>query len=287
MNFWILGGAALALGGLSAVNYRRFVPKPKAMGDRQHQVTVRPLPIQTQQGVLYGELLRPADLTNALPTVICCHGFGSSYKLCKNTVGMCLAMSGYQVYCFDFRGGSTRSKSDGSMLEMSIFTQKEDLKAVIDAMLQSPEVDKKHLYLLGESQGGCVAAITAPEYAQSIRALILYYPALCIPDDARKKFSDAEEIPEVYKIMGRKVGKIYAENLLHYDIYREISDFGNPVLILHGDADKIVDVSYARRAAQKYAKAKLKCYPGETHGFTGKGKLEAAKDSYEFLEENR
>lgn len=283
---WILCGAA-ALAGLSVYNYRRFMPGPRAMGEAACRVEVYKRPISAGAHILYGELLRPEGKEGPLPTVICCHGFGSSYRLCKNTVGLCLAKSGYQVYCFDFYGGSKKSRSGGSMSEMSIFTEREDLDAVIDTLTEWPEVDKEHLYLLGESQGGCVAGITAPRHEGQLRALILYYPAFCIPEDAQRKYARVEDIPELSRLMNQEIGRIYSEKLLDYDVFEELRHFSKPVLILHGDADTVVDISYGQRAAEAYPNAVFKCCPGEPHGFTGRGKLRAAKDSYDFLEENQ
>lgn len=283
---WILCGAAVLV-GLSIYNYRSFMPKPRTMGETACPVKVYKRPISAGAHTLYGELLRPKGREGPLPTVICCHGFGSSYKLCKKTVGLCLAKSGYQVYCFDFYGGSKRSRSGGSMREMSIFTEREDLDAVIDAVYSWPEVDKERLCLLGESQGGCVAGITAPRHEEQLKAMILYYPAFCIPEDAQKKFARVEDIPELNRIMNQKIGRSYNEKLLDYDIFEELRHFSKPVLILHGDADTVVDISYGQRAAAVYPNAAFKCYPGDIHGFTGKGRLRAAKDSYDFLEENQ
>lgn len=285
MTLWSIAGVVALFVVASVYNYRRFMPRPRSFSDKTYKVEVRKHPVQAGGHTLYGELLRPVGVSTPLPTVICCHGFGSSYKFCKNTMGMCLAKSGYQVYCFDFYGGSKRSRSGGSMLEMSIFTEREDLDAVIDAIYALPEVDKEHLYLLGESQGGCVAGITAPQHEAQLKALLLYYPAFCIPEDAQKKFSRVEDIPEVSKIFKLDVGKVYNEKLLDYNIYSHIGDFTKPVLILHGDKDTVVDISYGKRAADVYPCATFKLYPGETHGFTGKGKLQAAKDSYGFLQE--
>lgn len=282
-SLWLLGGAAVFV-GMSVYNYRRFMPKPRAFGEQKYDVAVRKYPVRADGHTLYGELLTPKGKVGPLPTVICCHGFGSSYKLCKDTMGMCLAKSGYQVYCFDFYGGSKKSKSGGTMLEMSIFTEREDLSAVIDAIYDLPEVDEKHLYLLGESQGGCVAGITAPGKKDKLKAMILYYPAFCIPEDAQKKFASVDDIPQVSKTFKLDVGRIYNEKLLDYDIFEEIRHFEKPVLILHGDHDDVVDVSYGKRASEVYPNAKLKIYPGEVHGFMGKGKLKAAKDSFTFLE---
>lgn len=279
----IAGAAAVGAAAVFLYNYRRNMPKPRAMGEKTYPVEVRRLPVTAGTHTLYGELLRPKGISGPLPTVICCHGFGSSYKLCKNAIGMCLAKSGYQVYCFDFYGGRRHSRSGGTMLGMSIFTERDDLDAVIDSIYAMPEVDKKRLYLLGKSQGGCVAGITAPRHENQLSAMILHYPAFCIPEDARKRYSSAEKIPAVDKVFGRNVGRVYSEKLLDYDVFEEIRHFSRPVLILHGDADNVVDISYGKRASEVYPHAVFRCYPGEPHGFSGKGKLRSAKDSYDFL----
>ena len=244
---------------------------------------IQKLPIQAGEHTLYGELLLPKGKSGPLPTVICCPGFGASFQFCKKTIGMCLAMSGFAAYCFDFYGGCKGSKSGGTMLEMSIFTERDDLSAVIEHLKTLDVVDQENLFLLGESQGGCVVGITAPRHRDDIRAMVQYYPAFCIPDDARKRFASAAEIPETYKVFNRKIGRVYAEKLLDFDIYQEIAPYDRPVLIIHGDADKVVDVSYGRRAAEVYANAQFVCLPGEDHSFSGKGKLKAAKKAFDFF----
>ena len=79
-------------------------------------------------------------------------------------------------------------------------------------------MDRENLFLLGESQGGCVAGITAPRHRDDIRAMVQYYPAFCIPDDARKRFASGSEIPETYEVFDHKIGRVYAEKLLDFDI---------------------------------------------------------------------
>lgn len=280
--------AAAALGGMTALsvwNYRKFMPSPQNFTDKKYAVEVKPLKIQAGEHMLYGELLRPKWRSGPLPTVICCHGFGSSYRFCKGTMGMCFAKSGLQVYCFDFYGGSRISRSGGSMQEMSIFTERDDLRAVIETIKTLDCADQNNLFLLGESQGGCVAGMTAPEYADDLKGMVQYYPAFCIPDDARKKFASVADIPDGHEIFGQPVGRIYSEKLLEYDVYADIVPFDKPVLIIHGDRDSVVDISYGRRAAQTYPNAKFHCLPGENHGFSGKGKLEAAKQGFEFIQQ--
>ena len=286
MNKKILLSSGIAAGILTAMsvwNYHRLTLKPQSLGPTAYDVKVQTLSVQAGEHTLYGELLLPKGRTGPLPTVICCSGFGTSFQFCKKTVGMCLAMSGFAAYCFDFYGGCKGSKSGGTMLEMSIFTERDDLSFVIEHIKTLDVVDQEKLFLLGESQGGCVAGITAPRHRDDVRAMVQYYPAFCIPEDARKRFSSVSEIPETYKVFNRKIGRIYAERLLDFDVYQEIAPYDWPVLIIHGDADQVVDVSYGRRAAEVYADAQLVCLPGEDHSFSGKGKLQAAKLAFDFF----
>ena len=286
-KIWISLTAASALGAVTAANLRRALPKPTALGTQKYAVKKQVLTVPAKGHTLFGELLLPEGVPGKLPTVICCHGFGSSYRSCEISAGTSLAMSGYAVYCFDFYGGSTHSKSGGSMTEMSVFTERDDLLAVLDVIKRLPTTDENRLFLLGESQGGFVSAITAAQRTREIRALILWYPAFCIPEDARKRHPDQESIPDTYRIMGRKVGRVYSEGLYDYDVFSEIQDYGGPVLILHGDWDRIVQVSYAERAEKGYRDAKLIVLPGEDHGFSAEGKQQASKLSYDFLESKR
>jgi len=284
MNAVVLGAGLLAaLGGITYYNYRRMMPKPIALATPEYPVRVQTIPVEVQGQRLYGELLTPEGKPGPLPTVICCHGFGSSYRQCAQSIGISLAKAGINAFCFDFRGGGEHSKSDGAMTEMSIFTEKQDLEAVIQQVLRQDCVDGKNLFLLGQSQGGCVAAMTAPGYKQQIRGLILEYPAFCIPDDARRRFSTPEEIPEIVNNHRHKVGKAYYEKLLDYDVYEAIQGYDGPVLILHGDQDAMVPASYSQKAAAIYENAEFRLLPGEVHGFTGKGKQTAAKEIYTFL----
>lgn len=85
-----------------------------------------------------------------MPAVIFSHGFGGNYQ-----VGMqyaeALTEKGYVVYCFDFCGGSPDSRSDGTTLEMSVFTEQADLEAVIHMIQGQDFVDKENIFLMGTS----------------------------------------------------------------------------------------------------------------------------------------
>ena len=79
-----------------------------------------------------------------------------------------------------------------------------------------------------------------------IERLVLFYPAFCIPDDARRgqmmfaKF-DPANIPPVVSRYPMKLGDVYVKAVINMDIYEEIRGYEGPVLLVHGTKDKIVN----------------------------------------------
>ena len=116
------------------------------------------------------------------PPVIISHGFTNTQKNTEDYAAQ-FAAWGYTAYTFDFVGGAPRNQSSGRMSDMSVMTEKEDLFAVLDYVLKENGADKA--ILMGCSQGGLVSALAAGEKPSMVDKLILFYPALCIPDDAR------------------------------------------------------------------------------------------------------
>lgn len=277
----------LAIYAASVWNYRRFMPRARVLGAKKYKIRKQDISFEANGRHIFAEVIWPEGIAEKIPAVICSHGYGSSYKLCEKMIGKSLAMSGYAAICFDFCGGSRRTKSDWDMSKMTIFTEKEDLLAVIDRVKTLGKVDPKHIYLLGESQGGMVSAITAAERSEDVRAMVLYYPAFCIPEDAHKKFRNKEEIPEKTEAFGLEISRNYYASVWDFDVFSYISEYKNPVLILHGDKDTVVDISYGKRGADSYTSGMFVRYPGEIHGFYAKGKQQAAKQSYTFFEQEK
>ena len=195
-----------------------------------------------------------------LPIAIVCHGFMAWQDTVRHYAIM-LAEMGYAAYCFDFNGGSVmRSKSDGKTTEMSVLTEVKDLEAVIDHLRTLPYVNKDRIFLMGCSQGGFVSALVAAKNKYPVEKLCLFYPALCIPDDVRAgrmmftKF-DPDNVPETMRCGPMKVGRCYAADVMHMDSFEEIKAYAGKVCIVHGTADKIVNIAYAKRAAEVYRAA--------------------------------
>lgn len=226
----------------------------------------------------------PEGADGKLPTAIISHGFMGNYNGERERAKL-FASLGFASLIYDFNGGGLNSHSDGKTTEMSVLTEKEDLKAVIAAACELPFVDENDITLVGCSQGGFVSAMTASDLQEKIRRLILYFPALCIPDDARKgqmilaKF-DPENIPETVVCGPMKLGRRYVTDVIGMDPYRQIREYRGPVLILHGSKDELVNASYAHEAYKQYLRThgkapskdcQLVMIDGGNHGFHGRG----------------
>lgn len=220
--------------------------------------------------VIRGTEYRPDG--NNLPVAIVCHGFMAWQDTVRQYTKE-LARMGYCAYCYDFCGGSVmkKGKSDGETTDMSVLTEVQDLEAVID-YVQSLPYNSKELLLMGCSQGGFVSALVAAKHPELVNMLVLFYPALCIPDDARAgkmmfaKF-DPQNIPEHLNCGPMKLGRCYVADVINMDPYEQINPYQGPVLIVHGTKDRIVKLDYSKQAQQAYSNAALHIIEGGAHGF--------------------
>ncbi|SFU72089.1 hypothetical protein SAMN04487886_11186 [Clostridium sp. DSM 8431] len=235
---------------------------------------------------IYGVIYSPKDSKGKVPGIIFSHGFNGNNES-GAFYAKTLAEKGYAVCCFDFRGGSCNSKSEGSSLNMSIFTEKSDLKVVIEMLQDFEFIDSNNIFLIGESQGGLVSAIIAAENKEIIRGMILIYPALCIVEDAKKRHENIENVPESEELMGLRIGQEYYKNLFDFNIYENILGYDKEVLIIHGDKDELVNISYSVEAVKKYKKAELSIIKDAGHGFCNGSEKEAVKHMINYMEKHK
>ena len=222
---------------------------------------------QRDQLRLRGSMFRPAE-GDRLPIAVVSHEFMAN-RLFTMRYAKLLASLGYAAFCFDFSGGCIVGGSQGRTTDMTVFTEMEDLRAVIAYARAQPDTNPDRLLLMGCSQGGLVTALTAAELGGEVEAIILFYPALSIPDDARKgsmiraKF-DPEHIPETMRCGPMKLGRGYAASVMELDPFAVIPAYRGDVLLVHGNADHLVDISYSRRAYEAYrAAAEAAMHAGE------------------------
>ena len=226
--------------------------------------------------------------------VIICHGFTADMKRTA-PYGKYLAEKGFRAFTFDFCGGGFETVSDGDFhTDMTPMTEVEDLKCVMDYVKQRDDVYADRLILMGCSQGGFVSSLTAAERNTEVYALILIYPALCIPDDARKgsmqviRF-DPENIPDVIGEGRFRLNGEYARSVVKMDVFREIKGYQGPVLIIHGTGDTVVSYEYAVKASEVYTENGNDCVlhllEDAPHGFNDEYLDQACELIGEFTEE--
>ena len=233
-----------------------------------------PLKNRTLSGVFY----RPD--AEEFPVVIFSHGYNGYFT---DFTQMCafLAESGVGACCFNFCGGSVRDTSGLSTADMTIFTETEDLKAVIRYCKEQKGTER--IILFGASQGGLVSAICAEECGEELSAMALLFPALCIPDDCRGRALPDNTYPEEFPLWGMTLGRNFFETLRDFYVAERLGKFAKPVLIFHGDLDPVVPISYSERAADRYPNAQLKVFKGEGHGFSEAGFREVGHMLLELL----
>ncbi|MDD3369084.1 MAG: alpha/beta fold hydrolase [Lachnospiraceae bacterium] len=247
--------------------------------------TVRELHLQRGKFKICGDMYLPDEGKGVYPTVILAHGLGTNHDWFF-TYGEMLSRAGIACYIFDFCGGCNCSKSDGDMLNMSILTEIKDLTAVLEQIRVQEFVDTNNVFLMGESQGGCVAAMVAAEHPDMVRGLVLLYPGFLIQEVAKERYPDPSKIPFLATMAGMQVGRVYFEDALETDIYGTIGKYTGSVLILHGDRDEVVPISYSERAVSLYQSATLQVVKGAGHGFEGREEQLAREASIAFVQEH-
>ena len=253
--------------------------------DKTYEVVNEKLIITEGEKEIYGKIYRPKE-EGTYPAVILSHGYNGCHT---DFTGECkyFASKGYIAYAFDFSGGSTRSKSKGASTDMTIFTEKEDLMAVFNYIKNMDIVDKENVFLFGGSQGGLVTALAAEEYVDEIKGMILYFPAFNIPGDWRKNYPTEASIPKTVDFWGLKLGENFFKSMREFYTFENIGAFDKDILIVHGDKDEIVPLSYANRAKKHYKSVELVVLEGEGHGFTPQGNQTAMELALEFMKNHK
>lgn len=233
---------------------------------------------------IFGVISKPRYTGEKQPVVIIAHGFNGTHAHGKNYF-KALNELGYQCYAFDFPCGSVNSRSDNNTLNMSIPDEQSDLEAIVRHFKSQPDVDSGRIVLIGESQGGLVSALTAAAIRKDVHRLVLVFPALCIPDNWRERYPDTAVIPDTTTLWNVPLGRRFFMEIHDMDVFKRIKKFKKPVLIVQGDADRIVSMEDSRRAANLYKNARLHIIHGAGHGFKPKEMHESLLQIQSFLTE--
>ena len=178
---------------------------------------------------------------------------------------------------FDF-GGHWRS--EGEMQQMTIGKEIEDALAIWEYARSLPYVNE--IGLLGHSQGGVVASMTAgilESRGEKPAGLVLIAPGSVVQEACRNgRFFGAEfnpaDPPEFVKCFGiMKLGREYILSTQKLDIYGTAKGYTGPVRLIHGSKDTIVPMSCSERYVETYGdRSELIVVEGENHLITRKKK---------------
>ena len=232
---------------------------------------------------IYGEAYIPIT-DGKSPLVIHSHGLGANHES-GASYGKKYAQRGIAVYTFDFRGGSNKkhkNRSDGKTTDMSVLTEASDVTSVLNTAKTWDFVDTDRIFLEGGSQGGLVTAIAGVQHEDEIAGLIMHYPAFVMSDFIRSRYSDGN-IPEEFIILSITLGRVFAEDLLSYDVRDDVPDFDKPVLILQGSEDDIVLPSVTETVSEKYPDSEYHIIEGGKHGFSGEYHDQAMQYGLSFI----
>ncbi|MBA7673625.1 hypothetical protein ES703_81828 [subsurface metagenome] len=207
-----------------------------------------------------GQLHLPGEgVQTPYPTVCVCHGIPAErrdsgdggYRLLAERI----CRQGFAVFIFNFRG----TGDSGGNIDILGWTR--DLKAVVDYLCTSPEVDRTRLSLLGFSGGVAVSIyVAAPDRRVSSVA------ACACP--AEFTFFTKGDEPQSLIDHFRSIGAIRDKDFPHsaeewFNGFRLVSPIKHvagiaprPLLLVHGSKDELVDVSHAHRLYDKAGEPK-------------------------------
>lgn len=180
------------------------------------------------------------------PIFVFFHGNGGhlghrAYKY-KNIISR-----GFGLLALSYRGFGL---SEGSASEEGLYN---DARAAIN-FLRGKDIGEKNMVLYGESLGTGIASHMAVEY--DFKAVILESPYTSLADVGQDNYP---YIP--VKLLIRD----------NYDTLSKIVDVTEPLLVMHGEKDRIIPVAYGKKVFQAANEPKkLVIYPDKYHNDFGK-----------------
>lgn len=227
--------------------------------------------IRGNHGLLSTRVQVPAEgMKGRVPVAVMCHGFmGNKNGPLWDGIVADLNARGIATVRFDFNG---HGDSEGRFEDMTVPNEIADTRAVIEWVMGQPYT--RDVALVGHSQGGVVAAMTAGLIGYpGISAVALLAPAGVLRDDALRgnvmgAMFDPWNVPsEGVNIFGRVLGRGYIEAARELPIYETARRYSGPMIVVHGMADRVVPYTYGERFAEGRKRAKFVAVPGEDHGF--------------------
>ena len=125
--------------------------------------------------------------------------------------------------------------------------------------------------LLGHSQGGVIAGMTAGDGSIDPESLILIAPGSVIKEACQRghffgNTFDPKDPPEYIKCFSHfKLGRDYMLQTQELDIYGVSVDFQGPACIIHGSKDGTVPMWCSEKYRDIYSNSQMHVVEGENH----------------------
>lgn len=228
----------------------------------------------------------PDNISKKVPAIIMFHGFtasrvGFSFQFVK--IARELEKYGIATFRFDLTGSG---ESDGDFIDVTLTSELEDGKAIIDYVKSLDFIDETRIGLMGMSFGGLIASMLGGIRKDDIKALYIASPATCAIDDIKSGHVQGCPIDEEAKLKGYvdlkglKVGLGYAEDCVKYNPYEIAKDFDKNVLIMHIEGDPMVPVECAEKYLDIYKdRAKFVPVKGNSHSYDNIEKMELLQNN--------
>lgn len=225
--------------------------------------------IDTIEGKVHAKLNEPSCGEKRMPLVIMVHGLTGSMEE-QQLVTVCemanrLGMASLLVEMY----GHGMSEGDFAKHKVSIWVSQ--VVQIVNRIFE--EGKYSDIYLAGHSQGGLTVMLAAALLKEKLKGLILMAPATCIVIDSRNGIFfgssfDKNKVPktvtfwEEFTLLGD-----YLEDAMQLKYEDAISEYKNPVLIVHGTQDESVPFGLSEVLEKQYENAYLVPIENDLHCF--------------------
>ncbi|MBC8506632.1 MAG: alpha/beta fold hydrolase [Chloroflexi bacterium] len=274
-----------------------FKSKPRAalQGPALSEIEYTEIFFENGDLQLAGMLIVPQG-DGPFPIAVIIHGSGTSHRDSKwyLTVAKHLQDNGIAVLLPDKRGSE---KSEGAWRGASFDDLAGDTLAAIDFVKNQNQFDYSYIGLVGMSQGGWIAPLTATRSADV--SFVVSMSGAGVTTDEQLLFEEINNITGMgtYRFLAEMIAPLTTKNIQGMDFWQPIAGFNPlpyweqvtvPGFAALGENDKNVPVEESIRRFESLGKQLLiKVYPDGGHGITdpdtGVVQIEFLNDLSEFI----
>ncbi len=210
---------------------------------------------------LSGWYIPPTTAANG-GALVFIHGLNSNRGMLLDQAAM-LAGHGYGALLFDLRA---HGQSEGEQTTWGV-AEIGDVQAAVRFLAERPDVDATRIGLVGHSMGGAIAIQTAA-VTPAVQLVIAESAYASFASNAPTlTVSFARLHDDLAPLVLWQAGRIAGVRPQHIQPLDDVAGLApRPVLFIHGEADKTVDVSNSQRLYQRAGEPKaLYLVPGAGH----------------------